>query len=67
LLSATVEPIRKLIAVAAQVLYRDFVERAVDAELEQRESISNRVGVNNAHRVDARVVNNVAAQSICAC
>jgi len=51
LLSAPIEPVGKLIAVAAQVLYRDFVERAVDSALEQREGILNRIGVEIANRV----------------
>jgi len=45
LFPATVKSIRKLIAVAAQVLARNFVERAVDAPLEQRECVLNCVAV----------------------
>src|SRR6267142_4913035 len=45
---SAVKPIEKLIAVPCEVLYRNLVERAVDAALEQAESVLNRVGVDFA-------------------
>src|SRR5260370_24437012 len=57
LFPATVKPIGKLIAIAAQVLYRNLMERAVDSALEQGECALNRIGVNVAHRIRASVVN----------
>src|SRR5882762_10275241 len=56
LFPATIEPIGKLIAVAAKVLYRNLVERAVDSALEQAECALNRIGVNVAHCVGTGVV-----------
>src|SRR6266480_856066 len=46
----------KLIAIATQVLYRNLVEGAVDAALEQAESVLNRIRVRVTHAVGPAVV-----------
>ncbi|SRR5258708_1606041 len=56
LFPAAVKPITKFIAVAAQVLYGNLVEGAIDAALEQAESVLNRIGVDFAPRIALVVI-----------
>ncbi len=56
-MSRAIETIRKLIAVAAQVLYRNLVVRSIHSALEQAESVLNRIGVVLADCVGAYMVN----------
>ena len=56
LFPTAVKPIGKLIAVAAQMLYRDFVIRPIQTALEQGKRILNRVGMNRADSIGAAVI-----------
>jgi hypothetical protein len=56
LLPAAIESKGKFMAIAAQVLYRNLVEGAVDAALEQAEGVLNRIRVRVTQAIGPAVI-----------
>jgi hypothetical protein len=67
LLLAPIEAIGKLVVVACEVFYGNLVECAVNAALEKRESVLNRIGVDFAPCIAGIVIDDAVLSGSARC